>query len=123
MITTATVIGPAVAGLTYAAFGPAWYFIINGLTFIAVKVALLLMKLAPFQPVERTISIFKVITTGLKFAARTPIIRTLIINLGIISLVGLGFVTLLPFWAVDVLGGDATTNGFVHTARRLGALS
>ena len=76
MITTATVIGPAVAGLTYAAFGPAWYFIINGLTFIAVKVALLLMKLAPFQPVERTISIFKVITTGLKFAARTPIIRT-----------------------------------------------
>jgi predicted MFS family arabinose efflux permease len=35
----------------------------------------------------------------------------------------LGFVTLLPVWAVDVLGGDATTNGFLHTARGLGALS
>jgi predicted MFS family arabinose efflux permease len=30
---------------------------------------------------------------------------------------------LLPVWAVDVLGGDATTNGFLHTARGLGALS
>lgn len=123
MITAATVIGPAVAGLTYAAFGPAWCFTINGLTFIAVIVALLLMKLAPFQPVERTISIFKEIKTGVKYAASTPIIRTLIINLGIISLAGLGFVTLLPVWAVDVLGGDATTNGFVHTARGFGALS
>jgi predicted MFS family arabinose efflux permease len=45
------------------------------------------------------------------------------LNLGVISLAGLGFVTLLPVWAVDVLGGDATTNGFLHTARGLGALS
>jgi MFS family permease len=123
MINAATVIGPAVAGITYAAFGPAWCFTINGLTFIAVIVALLLMKLAPFQPVEKTLSIFKEIRTGIKFAARKPIIRTLIINLGILSLVGLGFVTLLPVWAVDVLGGDSTTNGFLHTARGLGALS
>ena len=65
----------------------------------------------------------KEIKTGLKFAASTPIIRTLIVNLGILSLAGLGFVTLLPVWAVDVLGGDATTNGFLHTARGLGALS
>jgi predicted MFS family arabinose efflux permease len=57
------------------------------------------------------------------FAAREPTIRVLIINLGLLSLAGLGFVTLLPVWAVDVLGGDATTNGLLHTARGLGALS
>lgn len=53
MINAATVIGPAVAGLTYAAFGPAWCFTINGLTFIAVIVALIMMKLAPFHPVKK----------------------------------------------------------------------
>jgi predicted MFS family arabinose efflux permease len=116
------VIGPAVAGITYAAFGPAWCFTINGLTFIAVIVALLLMKLAPFEPIERAISIFKDIKIGLSFAVQQPSIRILIINLGLISLAGFGFVTLLPMWAVDVLGGDATTNGFLHTARGLGAL-
>jgi len=41
----------------------------------------------------------------------------------LLSLAGLGFVTLLPVWAVDVLGGDATTNGFLHTARGIGALT
>jgi MFS family permease len=122
MITTATVIGPAVAGITYAAFGPAWCFTINGLTFTAVIIALLLMKLAPFVPVERTLSIIAEIKDGLRFAAGKPTIRILIINLGLLSLAGLGFVTLLPVWAVDVLGGDATTNGFLHTARGIGAL-
>lgn len=123
MINTATVIGPAVAGITYALFGPAWCFIINGFTFLAVIVALLLMKLAPFIPVDRTMSIFSEIKDGISFAARQPTIRILILNLGLLSLAGLGFVTLLPVWAVDVLGGDATTNGFLHTARGIGALS
>jgi MFS family permease len=123
MINAATVVGPAIAGITYAIFGPAWCFAINGITFIAVIIALLLMKLAPFQPAERTSSILVEIKEGIGFAARKPEIRTILLNLGIISLAGLGFVTLLPVWAVDVLGGDAITNGYLHTARGIGALS
>ncbi len=123
MINAATVVGPAVAGITYAVFGPAWCFTINGITFIAVILALLLMKLAPFEPVERAGSIFIEIKEGMQFAARTPTIRVLIINLGLLSLAGLGFVTLLPVWAVDVLGGNSITNGLLHTARGIGALS
>lgn len=123
MINIATVIGPAVAGITYAAFGPAWCFTINGITFIAVIIALLFMQLAPFQPAEKALSIISDIKQGLLYTARQPTIRILIVNLGLLSLAGLGFVTLLPVWAVDVLGGDATTNGFLHTARGLGALS
>ena len=123
MINSAMVIGPAVAGLTYAAFGPAWCFIINGITFIAVIVALLFMKLKAFTPVDKQVSIMLEIKDGLVFAVKKPIIRTLIINLGVLSLAGLGFVTLLPVWAVEILGGDATTNGYLHTARGIGALS
>jgi MFS family permease len=123
MINMATVLGPAIAGLTYAAFGPALCFTINGLTFIAVILALSLMKLPPFQSVSRQISIRTEVKQGFAYVASKPIIRTIILNLGILSLAGLGFVTLLPVWAVDVLGGDATTNGFLHTARGLGALS
>ena len=123
MINMATVLGPAIAGLTYAAFGPAWCFTINGLSFIAVILALSLMKLPPFQSVSRQVSISTEVKQGLDYVANKPVIRTIILNLGILSLAGLGFVTLLPVWAVDVLGGDATTNGFLHTARGLGALS
>ncbi len=123
MINMATVLGPAIAGLTYAAFGPAWCFTINGLSFIAVILALSLMKLPPFQSVSRQISISTEVKQGFAYVASKPVIRTIILNLGILSLAGVGFVTLMPVWAVDVLGGDATTNGFLHTARGLGALS
>jgi MFS family permease len=123
MFNAATVVGPAIAGITYAVFGPAWCFTINGITFIAVIIALLMMKLAPYQPAVRALSIFVEIKDGLSFAAKEPTIRIIILNLAVISLAGLGFVTLLPVWAVDVLGGDATTNGYLHTARGIGALS
>jgi predicted MFS family arabinose efflux permease len=123
MINTAMVVGPAVAGITYAALGPAWCFTINGITFIAVIIALGAMSLAPFTPLEKALSIWSDIVDGIRYTTRQATIRILIINLGLVSIAGLGFVTLLPVWAVDVLGGDATTNGFLHTARGLGALS
>ena len=45
MFNIATIVGPATAGLIYAAFGPGWCFFFNGLSFVAVIIALLLMKL------------------------------------------------------------------------------
>jgi len=47
MFNTGTAFGPAIAGITYAMFGPAWCFIINGVSFIAIIAALAMMKLIP----------------------------------------------------------------------------
>jgi MFS family permease len=49
MFNIATVVGPSIAGITYAALGPAWCFSLNGISFIAIIIALLLMRLAPLQ--------------------------------------------------------------------------
>jgi len=49
-------------------------------------------------------------------------VRTLILYLAAVSLFGMGFVTLMPDWAVKILGGDATTNGLLQSARGIGAL-
>lgn len=122
MFNSATAVGPAVAGLVYAALGAAWCFTINGLSFIAVIVALFLMKLKPWVAPETTESIFADIKAGFSYVNREPVVRTVIIGMGVISLFGLGFVTLFPAWAVIVLGGDATTNGLMQSARGIGAL-
>jgi len=53
---------------------------------------------------------------------RHPLIRVINLNLAMVSLFALGFITLMPAWAVDVLGGDATTNGLLQSSRGLGAL-
>ncbi|HZQ10707.1 MAG TPA: MFS transporter [Anaerolineae bacterium] len=122
MFQMATVVGPAVAGVTYAVVGPAWCFTLNGLSFIAVIVALLLMKIKP-QPVKmRVSSAVEQLKEGLGYVYHHELIRTLILIAVVVSLFGLSFVTLLPAWAVGILGGDAATNGLLQSARGLGAL-
>lgn len=123
MFNAGTVLGPALAGLTYAAFGPQWCFTINALSFLAVIAALLRMNIMPSSEITHHNSALADAREGVGYVARHPTIRLLILNMGMISLFGLGFITLMPAWAVDVLGGDATTNGFMQSARGLGALS
>lgn len=123
MFNTATATGPAIAGITYALFGPAWCFTINAVSFIGIIIALRKMKLKKFVPRIRTRSTFEELKEGIHYVFTHPVIRTIVILVGIISIFGLSFATLLPAWAVKILGGDATTNGFLQSARGVGALT
>jgi len=122
MYNIATVVGPSVSGLTYAAFGAAWCFTINGLSFVAVIVALLLMhiKMQP-QPVHSS-SVMAEIAEGLRYVISNPLVLSLTGAVGMVNLFGFGFLNLLPAWATDVLHGDVTTNGLLVSARGFGAL-
>jgi MFS family permease len=122
MFNIGVALGPAVGGLTYAFFGPAWCFTINGLSFIAVIVGLKRMALEPFTPRTHKTSIVADLKEGLRYVVTHPMIRTIISLIGIVSLFGFSFVTLMPAWAVEVLHGDATTNGLLQSVRGLGAL-
>jgi MFS family permease len=119
---SATAIGPAVAGITYALVGPSWCFMINGVSFLAVIVALLRMRLQPWQRVASSSSTFQDLKEGVRYVFGHPMIRTLISLVLVTSLFGVSFAVLLPAWAVEVLGGDATTNGWLQSARGIGAL-
>jgi MFS family permease len=123
MFNMAMVVGPSVGGLAYAFFGPGWCFVINGLSFVAVIGALLAMKLAAWHPPERTGSTFAEIKAGLRAVASDRRILGVMCLLGAVSLFGMSFVTLIPAWAVDVLKGDALTNGFLLSARGIGSLA
>ncbi len=123
MFNTAMVVGPSIGGLAYAFFGPGWCFVINGLSFVAVIAALLAMRLSPWQPAPRTGSTFAEIRAGLRAVASDRRILAVMCLLGSVSLFGMSFVTLIPAWAVGVLGGDARTNGFLQSARGIGALA
>lgn len=122
MFNSATVLGPAVGGLTYAAVGPAWCFTINGLSYIAVIVALLLMRLRPFAAEVRKTSPIEDLKDGLRYVASRRVIQAVLAVAAMTSLFGMAYVPLIPAWAVNVLGGDATTNGYLQSARGLGAL-
>ena len=122
MFNIATVVGPSVAGLTYAAIGPAWCFTLNGLSFIAVIIALLLMRIKlEVLPARRTAA-WAELKEGLRYVLKNRMILSLIGSVGIVSIFGIGMMNLLPAWATDVLHGDVTTNGWLVSARGLGSM-
>jgi MFS family permease len=122
MFNAATAVGPAVAGLTYHLFGPGWCFTLNGLSFIAVIVALSLMEIAPRPGASRGSSAHAELKHALAYVAADPVIRTLVVLVGLVSWFGISFVTLIPAWAVTILHGDELTNGLLLSARGAGAL-
>lgn len=123
MFNAAAVVGPAIGGLTYALVGPGWCFTLNGLSFIAVIIALALMKLKPIpQPPQRASAVAQ-LKEGFSYARKDPIVRYLLAGTAIISICGFGLFTLLPAWAHEILKGDATTNGLLNSARGLGAMT
>jgi MFS family permease len=122
MFNSATAIGPAVSGITYALVGPAWCFTINALSFFAIIIALSLMKIDPQPKPDQRNSMGTDLKEGMHYIINHSMIRTLIGVVAITSFFGVSFATLMPAWAVEVLGGDATTNGILYSARGLGAL-
>lgn len=122
MFNLGTLVGPAAAGLLYAAVGPGWCFAVNGVTFIAVIVALARMQLRPFTPKPEKTAPFDDFMEGIRYVKSHKIIQALLAIAAVMSLFGAVYMTLIPAWAVRVLGGDAATNGWLLSARGLGAL-
>jgi MFS family permease len=123
MFNAAVVVGPAAAGVTYALYGPAWCFTLNGVSYTAVIVALLAMRVAPqVRPTARTSTLAE-LKEGIGYVVAEPMVRTMISWVGVTALFAMMFIPLIPAWAVTVLNGNATTNGLLQSARGVGALS
>jgi predicted MFS family arabinose efflux permease len=122
MFNLGSAIGPAVAGVVYAALGPGWCFTINGVSFIAVLSALMMMRLKSQPPREHGAAALDDLKDGLRYVVSHPTIRLLIAVTMVATVFGMSFATLLPAWSVKILGGDSTTNGFLQSARGVGSL-
>jgi MFS family permease len=121
MFNSARVIGPAVAGLTLAAFGAAWCFTINGISFLAVLVGLWLIDL-PERRVVHTSSPWSQLKSGLRYTAGHREILTLILISLVFSVFGISYATILPAFVENTLHMGAAAYGWVNTATGLGAV-
>jgi MFS family permease len=119
----ARVLGPAVAGLLIAGIGDGWCFFGNGVSYIAVIVGLLMMKMKP--PIEPSASNSSVnsILEGFRYVRQTKPIRALILLLAVISMVGMPYSMLMPIFADKILSGGAKGLGILMGATGLGALT
>ena len=114
----ARIVGPAVAGLLIAAFGVALAFFLNGVSFVAVLVALVAIRTDGRPDVGR-LGIREGILGALSYAAATPPVAFTLGLMVVVSLVVLNFNVIVPLVARNVLNQGA--NGFGLLMSSLGA--
>jgi len=123
MINAARIVGPALAGVVVAEFGEGVCFMINAVSYVAVIVALLMMKL----PDQRrhaapSISIGRSLIEGARYICATTPIRDVLILLGVIGFMGMPYMTLMPVFAAHVHKSGANALGLMFGAVGVGAL-
>jgi len=115
-------IGPTVAGILISLVGEGTCFLLNGLSYIAVIVALLSMRLAPPQAQASGKDFLKDLQVGVRYAFGFLPIRNILLLLALVSLVGMPYTILMPVFAKDVLRGGAQTLGILMAGTGVGAL-
>ncbi|MFH0921094.1 MAG: MFS transporter [Fibrobacterota bacterium] len=123
MFNSARLIGPSVAGLLIATLGEGACFLLNGLSYSVIIIALLRMRL-PERPREkaRHQTALQGMKEGFAYAWGSPVIRYLLLFLALVSLLGLPYAVLAPVYARDILHGGPRTLGFIMSAVGVGAL-
>lgn len=122
MFNAARLVGPTVAGILVAVVGEGLCFLINGVSFIAVIAGLLLMKLNTKKAPEEELNIFKELKEGVHYAFGHPSIRSILLLLSLISVMGMSYVVLMPIFAKEIHRGGAHTLGFLMATIGVGAL-
>ncbi len=134
MVNLARLIGPAIAGLVIAAYGEGYCFAIDGVSYIAVVVSLLMMRVAPIALGPAADAVGRALSTreaasltaqlkeGWSYVTSFVPIRTILTLFAVISLMGMPFMVLMPVFASEVLHGGPHTLGYLMGASGIGAL-
>lgn len=122
MVNSASLVGPAIAGVVIAAVGEGYCFLIDGISYIAVIISLLAMRITVPQARRPPRDIAQELQEGWQYVRESVPIRSLLTNLGLVSMFGFPYSTLMPLFAGEVLHGGPNTLGFLMSAVGVGAL-
>ena len=100
----ARVIGPLIAGAALAAFGMVACFGLNGVSFLAVIIAILSLHIRHI-PAPTGTRMHEELRSGLSYVRRQPAIVGLIILAFATTYLGNPILTFLPLFASDIFGG------------------
>lgn len=122
MVNGARLIGPSVAGVLVASVGEGVCFIINSISYLAVIMALTAMRITPRPPRTQQRHVLHELREGFGYAFGFGPIRSILLLIAFVSLMGMPYAVLVPVFAKEVLHGGAHTFGFLMTAAGSGAL-
>lgn len=123
LINSARFIGPMIGGFLIALVGEGYCFLINGLSFLAVIIALMSMKVIPKNKGKMHGSIFRELIEGFQYSYSFKPIKYLLLLVITTGFFGLSYQVFLPVFARDILHGNSQMLGFLTGTMGAGALT
>jgi len=118
----ARMIGPAVSGAIIAAAGAGWAFLINGASFVAVLISLMLLRQSELRPNPRSVSASGHFLEGLRYARSRADLVAILAMLFLIGTFGLNFQIFISTMAVSVFHTDARGYGVLSSFMAVGTV-
>ena len=122
IVNAARLLGPGAAGVIIAFVGEGWCFFGDGVSYVAVIIALLMMQLPRREHPRRNQHVLTELREGIAAALGFAPIRAILLLLSLVSLAGLSYITLLPVFATDILHGGPQALGLLSAGAGAGAL-
>ena len=124
MVNLTRIIGPSIAGLIIAVTGEGWCFLLDGFSYIAVIISLLMMRVKTTEAIPaKKGATWGQLSEGWKYVSGFMPIRTILLLLCVMALMGLPYRVLLPIFVKDTLGGAAIIFGVLSAATAIGAFT
>jgi len=121
-VNVARIVGPAIAGVLIATVGLAWCFAINSISYIAVLIALFIMRMDDLHPIVPVPRAKGQLREGFRYVASNPLLRDTLIMMAIIGTLSYEFNVILPLFARFTFHGDARTYAALTSAMGLGSV-
>lgn len=116
------VLGPTAAGLALVQFGPAWCFLINGLSFLAVLISLFFMSVPYAIKYVAGTPPIQLMREGFEFARRSDIVAPLLLLTASVGLFSVPIIRLFPAYAELVLHSPTDGYALVSAAQGVGSI-
>lgn len=123
MFNGARLIGPTIAGIIIAKLGEGECFLLNGISFLAVLIALMMMRINAYGNGGRGKHILIELKEGLSYAFGFPPVRSILSLLFLVSMMGMPAMVLMPIFCSQILHGGPELLGFLMAASGVGALA
>jgi MFS family permease len=122
LMTSSRVIGPALAGLLVTTVGFGWCFLVDGLSYIAVLLALYMMRTDELRPVPVTPRAKRQVREGFKYAHSVPQLFVPLVMMAIVGTLTYNFQTVFPLFTTRDLHGTDSTFTILFSVVSVGAL-
>jgi MFS family permease len=123
MFNASRIIGPTIAGILIAAVGEAWCFLLDAISYVAVIASLVAMRFARRERPRKQSHMIDELRTGFRYVAGFAPVSAILVQVTLISVMGMPYAVLMPVIAAKVLHGGPNTLGLLMTASGAGALA